>query len=364
MRVALLFALLGGMAQAEVPAAHRATLARGINVTHWFRFPPRNDPAALQAYMADAQLQALKRAGFTYIRLPVQPEIVQQPDGRLEPQRQAALLQAVRRIQAAGLGVMIEPHPHNWSLETSEPQRRQLLAFWRNLAPQLRGLPTALTFPEVVNEPVYPNAAAAWAGYQQELLAAIRESLPQHTVILTGANWGSLDGLRALQPVADRNVVYTFHTYEPQILTTMAAFEQGLDRAALGRLPFPVRDRGACEASLEGSSHGRTRDIGRWYCSQGWNEQKVARDIIAGAAEWARRHNAVVAMTEFGASHQMNGESRQRYLQALREAADAAGIPWALWGLDDGMGFPLRINAAEPLRLDAGTLRALGLQAR
>ena len=56
----------------EPPAA----LRRGINITHWFRFPPNSDPAALRSYLDDAALEELKRAGFTFVRIPVQPELL------------------------------------------------------------------------------------------------------------------------------------------------------------------------------------------------------------------------------------------------------------------------------------------------
>ena len=51
-------------------------LARGINITNWFRFPPSRDPAALRGYLDNATLRSLKHAGFTFVRLAVQPDLV------------------------------------------------------------------------------------------------------------------------------------------------------------------------------------------------------------------------------------------------------------------------------------------------
>jgi hypothetical protein len=56
------------LAAADQPPA---ALRRGINITHWFRFPPSREPAALRAYLGDAALEELARAGFTFIRWPV-----------------------------------------------------------------------------------------------------------------------------------------------------------------------------------------------------------------------------------------------------------------------------------------------------
>ncbi len=75
-----------------------AVLRRGINITNWFRFPPSRDPAALRAYLSDAALEELKRIGFTFVRLPVQPDLLRAPE---------ALADAVARVQRHGLAVVV-----------------------------------------------------------------------------------------------------------------------------------------------------------------------------------------------------------------------------------------------------------------
>jgi endoglucanase len=62
--------------RAEVPPARLQTLSRGINLTNWFRFPAREDDTYLRNYISDRVLAQLKAAGFTFVRLPVQPELM------------------------------------------------------------------------------------------------------------------------------------------------------------------------------------------------------------------------------------------------------------------------------------------------
>ena len=57
--------------------------------------------------------------------------------------------------------------------------------------------------------------------------------------MLTGADWGSVRGLLALRPEPDRNVIYSFHLYEPPELTALGAYRPGLDTAAMARLAVP-----------------------------------------------------------------------------------------------------------------------------
>ena len=56
-------------------AGNLPTALRRGAITHWFCFPPRRDPTALRFYLDDAALVALKHAGFTFVRVAVQPDL-------------------------------------------------------------------------------------------------------------------------------------------------------------------------------------------------------------------------------------------------------------------------------------------------
>jgi endoglucanase len=347
--------LPGLTAQAEMAtdtAVKTARLSHGINITGWFRFPPSRDPAALEAYLSDPALADLRRAGFDFVRLAVDPDVVAAPPA------EAVLIRSIARIERQGLSVVISPHPNAWRLETEWPR---LLAFWRRLAPMLRPLDISRTLPEVVNEPVFPNDPAAWAAAQHAVLGVIRAALPAATVVLTGQDWGSIKGLLALTPEDDDNVLYSFHFYDPAELTSLAAYRPDLDRAALARLPFPADDASACRAAAP-AMDAPTRDLIAYYCAFGWGEARV-RQTIETAASWARVHHVRLLAGEFGASAALNPPARVAWLRAVEKAFATDDIAWALWGYDDVMG--LAVTRPPPARpgLDRKVLSALGLVA-
>jgi len=344
-------------ASARPPAERVATLQRGVNITGWFRYPVSRDPSALRAYMHDDAIEALRRSGFTFVRLAVDPVLVEDR-GAL-----AAVQGGVQRLTRAGLGVVVSLHPPGhpvpWRLEQAGDALR-LRQAWRQLAVVLRSSNPAFVFPELVNEPVFSDDPAGWHRLQLRLLADVRVHLPAHTVVLTGHDWGSIAGLLGLPPVADGNVVYSFHFYDPAELTALAAYRPGLDRASLARLPFPVGDAGACTAQAGAAPDTATADLMRFYCSLGWDETRI-RAQIGRASAWARAHDAVVLAGEFGATAALNPMARRAWLRTVREALEANSIGWALWGYDDIMGYAV---TRPPLRhpvLDVVVSEALGL---
>lgn len=358
---AMMVVLLASQAVAEVPQSRIAVLARGLNVSHWLRFPPSNDDAALCSYLDDAALASLKRAGFTYVRIPVGLEVVMQ--GRhIAAGKLATILAIIRRVQGSGLGVMMDPHPQqvrNWDFGKNEEARQILLGFWRDMAPALRPFPVELTFPELVNEPT--DDPAGWDRLQEQILQLIRASLPQSTVILTGTNWSSLGGLLKIKPVSDTNVIYTFHTYEPTLLALLGFWDSGIDQTMLGaHIPFPVTSA-ACTSAIAAILQEHTRSVVKYWCSQSQNDVSILA-YLQRAADWGRQHGVHVAMTEFGARGILNRSARDAYLTAMRRGAEAQQLPWALWALDDQMGFnrPVGTSVAS-FRLSPDVTRDLGI---
>ena len=341
----------------NVPVSPPVALAHGINITAWFRFPASHDPGALAAYLSDRALADLRTSGFDFVRLAVDPEVV---DGASQ---RAVLIAAIRRIQRQGLTVVVSPHPHNWRLETDPADRDRLHAFWNALAPALRPLDPERTVPEVLNEPVFPNDPAGWAALQHLLLTDIRQALPHATVVLTGQDWGSIGGLLALAPEDDPNVVYSFHFYDPPELTSLAAYRPGLDRAALAGLPFPVDDRSRCELTADRPGDAATRELMHYYCGFGWDASRIAATIDRAAA-WARLHHVHLLAGEFGASAQLNPAARFAWLKTVHNTLETRGIGWALWGYDDVMGLDVSRPPGPRPRLDPAVLTALGMTTR
>ena len=358
---ALLALLIVALPCFAMPPPDRvAALQRGVNITGWFRYPASRDPGVLRRWLSDPAMADLKRAGFTFVRLAVDPAVI---DG---PAMRGVLVDQVKRLQRHGLAVIVSPHPASWNLDQNLGDRDRLAAFWHDLAPALRKLSPRLTFPEVLNEPVFHDDPTAWRSLQIDLHAAIRAALPDDTIILTGQDWGSIAGLLAVtpdpeDPNADANVVYSFHFYDPAELTSLAAYRPGLDRAALARLPFPEDDPTTCQQAARSARDAATRDLMAFYCATGWDSARV-RARLLDAVAWSRRYGVALLAGEFGASAALNPTARLAWLRLVRETCAANGVFWAIWGYDDVMGFGVHRPPENRPQLDRSVLAALGLR--
>ncbi|HET9148559.1 MAG TPA: cellulase family glycosylhydrolase [Acetobacteraceae bacterium] len=335
-----LLALLAILPPLRATPARPAPALLGLNIAHWFRYPYNPSPAAMERYLSRPDLRRIGRAGYAYIRIPVDPALVASPGGL------ASLVAALRRASAAGLTVIVAPTQNGWKLERDPAP---LIAFWHRVAPALRGLDQRRIVPETLNEPVFAGQEARWNALQDRVVAIIRAALPRATILVTGPDWSGMNGLAKLQPPRDARLALDVHDYEPALLTSLGAFDPALDHAALARLPFPVTDAARCALAARSTADAQTQAVIRYYCAT----RPDARGIGAGiakAASWARAHRMKLILGEYGASRRLNPRARANWLAAIRAACARQHAVALLWALDDPMG--LNLHPPLPRRIE------------
>ena len=309
-----------------VPPELLAKLARGVNVSRWFRYPARDSEAHYRGFLADADLDLIVAMGATAVRLAVDPRYLHLP----------WLDEAVGRMTRRGLVVVLDYHDESRDIESGPSAVAALGRAWSALAAHF----AATTSPgqlllEIFNEPVFDQSPAAWFPVRRQLAGAIRSAAPLHTIVAGGPNWSSLDGLLNSEPLDDPNVLYTFHFYEPFEFTHQGApWVQG-----------PVRHL----------SHVRYPETSR-------SRRDVAKRIRS-AARWGARRGVPVWAGEFGAYPAVApAADRLRWLRDVRAALEDCGIGWAVWSYDESLGLDRRPTPSGAVTLDWPSASALGFR--
>jgi endoglucanase len=353
-----------------VTDARFSRLAKGVAFTWWFQLSEDDDEEPdvsdnhFLNYIPDEELQYVHGVGFTHVRLPIDPEVILldwRDPGRLDPHRLALLKGAVERITAHDLAVILDIHDQ-WMVfgddGISGADEQQAFAdFWQQVASYFSDANPELVFFEVLNEPV-PDEPSDWTPIQENAVRIIREAAPEHTIIVGGPDWNSIDGLTSLEPLDDTNVVYNFHFYEPFIFT-----HQGADWletvVRLHDIPYPSTE-GRC-GELPAFGDEAADELARRYCtSDVWDAQRIEQRIRE-AAEWAARWNLRLTCNEFGAMQLVTPlDDRLQWFTDVRRALEEHDIGWNVWGFDNGFAFDF-YPGWNTLPLDEGLLRALGL---
>jgi endoglucanase len=288
-------------ARPEAAAAREAAgFRRGVNIIGYD--PIWSDPA--KARFQARHFTEIKRGGFDFVRVNLFAFRHMDAQNRIDPKWLERLDWVVREAGAAGLGVIVDQHDFDGCAKDLPACRAKLPAFWRQVAPRYRNAPANVAF-ELLNEPYGPIDADTWNALFPELLAIVRETNPTRIVVIGPTRWNNYGELPTLKlPEADRNILVTFHYYDP----------------------FPFTHQGASWANLTD-----LKDVS-WGSEA---DRAQIRADFAKVAEWARANDRPILLGEFGAYDKHPPvEMRAAYADAVAREAERNGFGWSYWQFD------------------------------
>jgi len=360
------------VAHPAVPPERLALLARGINLSELFS--PWTNPASYGTRFGPEDADFIKRAGFTVCRFPLGPNVLFDPARPEQPKAEIHYVdRVVRLLLDAGIAVVFDPiHGSSgdaeWekSLAHDAPFRAKVELYWESLARHYSAFSQDHIFFEVMNEPhltsVEKISPSWWEGVQRDLAAAIRHGAPNNTILATGETWGSIDGLLAITPLDDSNVVYSFHFYDPMTFTHQGADWVGPAQVVLRDIPYPSSPSAVAPAAAVIKNAAARAQVLR-YGAEKWDYSRVAA-AVKRAADWGKEHGVPLFCGEFGVYRKVSPvPDRLAWISDVRRSLESFGIGWSMWDYDSDFGI---VGYAEPgwrrgPAADAANLAALGL---
>jgi len=340
-------------------------LKHGINASEWFAQAQDYSAARTDRYTDAGDIALMAKLGFDHVRLSVDAEALGAAlygYGTPTADFLARLDRAVDTMLGDGLAVVIDLHPSEnfkQQLRNGGDSVDRLAMLWRQLAAHYANRDPERVFFEVMNEPEVSDPYR-WAGIQARVAAAIREAAPKHTIIAAGAMWSDVWDLLALEPLADGDVIYNFHFYEPHAFTHQGAVWGEPWWSYTHAIPYPAAESSMAELLKEVPDA-----VGRYQLENYWLNQWDARHIralIDEAAEWGRANHVPLICDEFGVYREhADPDSRMNWLRDVRSALEADGIGWAMWDYRGGFGV-VRKQDGQPAQVDDAVVKALGLR--
>jgi endoglucanase len=367
----LAFAIFTHVSNAAVVAQEKplnlparfAHLRRGINLSHWFSQAANYSKAHLDTHTTAQDIALIKSLGFDHVRFPIEPAplLSDTPDPSILNTTYLGYVDsALDMILAAGLAVVIDIHPSDeFKLRLARDERsiEAFSKFWRAFAMHLSRRDPEFVFLEVLNEPMVEDPYR-WYGIQGKLIASIRSSAPNHTIIAAGHRWSGLYEMLFLEPYADTNIIYNFHYYEPFAFTHQGATWAGANLPFYKNVPYPSSPE-TVKLLLDTIQDDPARYNLLRYGEENWNAQRIDRELGAAAA-WAAKHHVHITCNEFGAFRKVvKPADRVAWLQDMRTALEKNGIGWTMW--DYGGGFSVVNKIDGQAQADPEVVKALGL---
>jgi endoglucanase len=295
-------------------------LGRGINLGNALDVARDETPRLV---LEERHLLAVKAAGFDFIRLPVcwsahaERSVPYTIDGALFERVDRVIEEAIRR----DLTVILDVHHYRELQRNPSRHTARFLALWRQIARRYATSSDRLLF-ELLNEPCDAMTAERWNTLLAQALDVVRESCPDHTVVVGPASMNDAAALPALRLPDDDRMLVKINYYAPMQFTHQGARWLANAEQWVGTVWGTEDDRDA-----------------------------VSRDLTQAAA-WGRASDLPLLVGEFGTYERADLPSRQRWTEWVRREADRLALSWCYWDLATDFGaYDQRRNEwREPLR--------------
>jgi endoglucanase len=202
------------------------SIKRGTNIAHWLSQSNRrgNERAG---FFTEKDIAFIKSSGFDHIRLPVDEEQLWDSSGKRNEDAFLLLDSCLQWINNAGLRIVLDLHilrSHHFNeaekpLWTQPAAQDKFIQLWKDLSAAVHQWPNGMLAYEFMNEPVADDAEQ-WNVLLARVADSIRSWEPERTLVIGSNRWQSASTFDQLKiPANDKNILLSFHFYEPFYLT-------------------------------------------------------------------------------------------------------------------------------------------------
>ncbi len=334
--------------QTQAGQVNNFRIKRGTNVSHWLSQSEQRGEAR-RLHIQEDDFARLKELGFDFVRIPIDEVQFWDEEGNKLPEAWDLLKNALDWSRKYDLRAIVDLHiirSHYFNavneddkaantLFTSDEAQEGLINLWRQLSEFLKDRSNDWVAYEFMNEPVAPKHEQ-WNQLVAKVHKALRELEPQRTLVIGSNMWQGHETMKYLKvPEGDKNIILSFHYYNPMLLTHYGAWWSPLCAAYKGKVNYPgvlvsKEDFDAAPAAI--------KDQLKPYTEEVWNIDKI-REQFKDAIEAAKKYDLQLFCGEWGVYEPVDRELAYNWYRDVLTVFDEYNIAWTTWCYDADFGF-------------------------
>lgn len=300
--------------------------SRGVNLTGWFASNSAQSIPFTKFTKND--LVNIKSMGCDVIRQPIILHNMTNgaPDYEIDPLVFKYLDQVINWTEELQINLILDNH--SVDVAQSKTVEDPLLKIWIQMARHFKHRSTSI-FYEILHEP-NTMLPSDWEAIQAKVVDSIRAYDTKHTIIVTGAAWGGISGLKLLKKLEDPNLIYSFHFYDPFLFTHQGASWANPPMVDLANVPFPYDETRMpdCPASLKGTWVEASLDS--FYKTEGTVAK--LKSTIDEAVDYATTNGVKIFCGELGVYNQTSIDyDRVKWYRVVTDYLKEKSIPFTTW---------------------------------
>ena len=321
-------------------------IRRGTNLSHWLSQSEERGEARKQHIQED-DYERLASLGFDFVRIPIDEVQFWDEEGNKLPEAWDLLTESLDFCGKYNLRAIVDLHiirSHYFNavneddkaantLFTSEESQQQLIGMWEQLSEALKGYSVDSVAYEFMNEPVAEDPEQ-WNQLIAKVHKALRTLEPERTLIIGSNMWQSCGTFKDLRvPEGDKNIVLSFHFYDPSIITHYGAWWTPIGKYT-GKVNYPGQL--VSQEDYDAAPEDLKPELVQYMTE--WNRD-VLHDRMADAINVADSLGLQLFCGEWGVYEPVDRELAYKWYKDMISIFNEFGVAWTTWCYDADFGF-------------------------
>lgn len=319
---------------------------KGINISHWLSQEYTKNQR--ETFFTKDDVRLLDSLGFDHIRLPIDEENLWDESGAPIAEAFDLLNKSIQWCLEYNMRVVVDLHiirsfyfnagneGKENNLFSSAEEQKKFYSLWETLSDSLKNFPESMVAYELLNEAVAPTPQD-WNKLVAGGIKTIRAREPERVIIVGSNMWQIASTFPDLKvPAGDKNIILSFHTYEPLLFTHYRA--NWTEFAAFAdTVSYPqIITQEVYNRNHELFTEGRSSE----FFADALNTFDVAKfeEMFEPAIVKAQELGLQLYCGEFGALPTTQAEHRLHYYKDIISAFEKNDILYAAWDYKGNFG--------------------------
>lgn len=207
----------------ESPADFK--IFKGTNIAHWLSQSEARG-AQRDSFFQEKDVRIIKELGFDHMRLPIDEEQMWDEKGVRHDDAFKLMTNSIEWCIKHQLKVIVDLHilrSHHFNAEvkplwTDPKEQEKFYALWVDLSSALKKYSVGDVAYELMNEAVADDPEQ-WNNLVDKAVKTLRTLEPERIIVIGSNMWQSANTFDVLKVPKDKNIILSFHFYEPFFLT-------------------------------------------------------------------------------------------------------------------------------------------------
>lgn len=320
---------------------------KGVNIGNWLSQGSLHNPYR-EMIFTEEDVKLLKENGFDHLRFPVDEMQLFNEDMTLNESTVKLIHKTINCCLENGIKVIFDLHvirSHNFLAEdsplfTSDKEQEKLVDMWRAIQGELRQYPVTDVAYEILNEAM-AREDEQWTDLLLKVLSMIRETEKDRIVVFGANRQNNVAHVKNIKiPEGDKNIMLSFHFYEPLLITHYQAVWTVLRNLKFnGEMQYPGQ---LIPDSVYEQLTDEEKEVVAPY-NYSYDKQWI-QDTWQEAIDFAKEKGLKLYLGEFGCMINCGEPVRLAWLKDVVAVARENGIPYSMWEYNSQFGFADRIH--------------------